>query len=258
MFNRRSTASVGGAWGEVRLGRDYSPQFWNLTFFDPFGTIGVGGNQMLASSVSAAPTSLAGPTVRASNSISYAWNHGFNALLAPGNEGLHVLVQHYLGENLSNAANSNDGTGTGVRVGYNAGPLNAAIAVSRTSFATGGVRQNNVAGGYNFGVARLTLQVSSDRSGAVKGEGYLLGMTTSVGVGLIRASYSHYKSDAAGSPATGKIALGYVHNLSKRTALYGTLAHASNKGAAAVGLNAAATAPGRTSSGMDLGIRHVF
>ena len=41
-FNRRSTVSLAGGWGELRLGRDYTPQFWNLTVFDPFGTNGVG------------------------------------------------------------------------------------------------------------------------------------------------------------------------------------------------------------------------
>ncbi|MBU0828125.1 MAG: porin, partial [Gammaproteobacteria bacterium] len=34
-FNRRSTVSLNGGFGEVRLGRDYTPQFWNLTVFDP-------------------------------------------------------------------------------------------------------------------------------------------------------------------------------------------------------------------------------
>ena len=28
-FNRRSTVSLGGSWGEIRLGRDYTPQFWS-------------------------------------------------------------------------------------------------------------------------------------------------------------------------------------------------------------------------------------
>src|SRR5689334_23758725 len=36
-FNRRSTVSLMGNFGEVRLGRDYDPSFWNLTVFDPFG-----------------------------------------------------------------------------------------------------------------------------------------------------------------------------------------------------------------------------
>jgi predicted porin len=41
-WHRRSTVSLSGGWGELRLGRDYTPQFWNLTVFDPFGTNGVG------------------------------------------------------------------------------------------------------------------------------------------------------------------------------------------------------------------------
>jgi predicted porin len=33
-----------GGWGELRLGRDYTPVFWNQTVFDPFGTNGVGSS----------------------------------------------------------------------------------------------------------------------------------------------------------------------------------------------------------------------
>ena len=41
-WNRRSTVSLFGNFGEVRLGRDYTPTFWNLTIFDAFGTNGLG------------------------------------------------------------------------------------------------------------------------------------------------------------------------------------------------------------------------
>ena len=43
-FARRSTVSLSGGFGELRLGRDYTPTFWNDTVFDPFGTNGVGSN----------------------------------------------------------------------------------------------------------------------------------------------------------------------------------------------------------------------
>jgi len=43
-FNRRSTVSLSGAFGEVRLGRDYTPTYWNDTVFDPFTVNGVGTN----------------------------------------------------------------------------------------------------------------------------------------------------------------------------------------------------------------------
>ena len=41
-WQRRSTVSLAGGWGELRLGRDYTSTFWNLGVFDPFGTVGVG------------------------------------------------------------------------------------------------------------------------------------------------------------------------------------------------------------------------
>src|SRR6478672_11453613 len=56
VFNRRSTVSLNGGFGEVRLGRDYTPQFWNLTVFDPFGTNGVGTTQTMLGTTGAAIT----------------------------------------------------------------------------------------------------------------------------------------------------------------------------------------------------------
>src|ERR1700712_2795282 len=47
-FNRRSTVSLSGGFGEVRLGRDYTATFWNDTVFDPFGVNGVGINVITA------------------------------------------------------------------------------------------------------------------------------------------------------------------------------------------------------------------
>ena len=60
-FQRRSTVSLAGNWGEVRLGRDYTPSFWNYTVFDPFGTNGVGTNVMLTGVGVLAGPSGAGP-----------------------------------------------------------------------------------------------------------------------------------------------------------------------------------------------------
>jgi predicted porin len=78
-FNRRSTVSLAGGWGEVRLGRDYTPHFWNWTIFDPFGTQGVGSATNLINGAGTGTSGLTGaaglaaiPTlVRASNSVGY-------------------------------------------------------------------------------------------------------------------------------------------------------------------------------------------
>ena len=59
-LQRRATVSLMGGLGEIRLGRDYTPTFWNWTVFDPFGTIGVGAATNLGLEVAglhrAAPT----------------------------------------------------------------------------------------------------------------------------------------------------------------------------------------------------------
>jgi predicted porin len=84
-FNRRSTVSLAGNWGEIRLGRDYTPQFWNVTIFDPLASNGVGAGQVLSSNIAGATL------VRASNSIGY--------FIPPNLGGFYGQVQYYLGEN---------------------------------------------------------------------------------------------------------------------------------------------------------------
>ena len=43
-FGRRSTVSLAGNWGELRLGRDHTPSFLNDWAFDPYSVNGVGVN----------------------------------------------------------------------------------------------------------------------------------------------------------------------------------------------------------------------
>lgn len=244
-FNRRSTVSLGGAFGEVRLGRDYTPQFWNQTVFDPFGTNGVGTTQTLNSG-------LGGFTaVRASNSIGY---------FLPAMGGIYGQAQVYMGENNKNgAATEKDGNGAALRVGYAAGPINAAFAYSETKFAAGNIKSTNVGASYDLGVAKLAgLYTRDNNSITADGKGYLLGVNAPMGAGEIRAAYSTYKIDSANDPKSNKLALGYVHNMSKRTALYTTVARVSNRGGAAQALNGASTAANSNSTGLDIGVRHSF
>jgi predicted porin len=243
-FNRRSTVSLAGGWGELRLGRDYSPQFWNLTVFDPFGTNGVGTTQTLNSIITGVTA------VRTSNSIGY---------FLPGNlGGFYGQFQYYMGENNSGTVTEDDGNGMGLRVGFANGPFNVALATSRTEYAAGDVRQTNLGGQFDFGVAKLLGHISRDRNGPIDGKGWLLGGLFPIGAGEIRASYSRYENDGAGNPETKKLAIGYVHNLSKRTAVYTTWARLKNDGGAAQALNGAVTSANSSSSGLDIGIRHSF
>lgn len=257
-FNRRSTVSLQGRnWGELRIGRDYTPTFWNLTVFDPFGTNGAG------TTVTLQPAFTGVNTVRASNSIGY---------FAPAGLGGFYGQLQYAENELQNAigATIDNGTYWGGRIGFATGPFNVAASYGRTDFAAGDVNAFNIGGQWDFGMAKLLGQFTRDENeGFVAagvggdGTGWLIGALVPVGAGEIRAAYSQYEIETdvagAGDPRVRRFALGYVHNLSKRTAVYTTWAHTrANDGASAGNGGASAARVNGKSNVFDLGIRHSF
>ncbi|MDM0004580.1 porin [Variovorax sp. J22G73] len=313
-FARRSTVSLSGGFGEIRLGRDYTPTFWNDTVFDPFGTNGVGTNLISSANGFNVATNSSGGFagnqnyVRASNSIGY--------FLPPNLGGFYGQVMYAFHENdkykngdftpatgsgfvlnaktgaieQASAAKSRTGRYVGGRFGYANGPLDVALAYGNSTVGdqyypgtTDAVKTFNLGASYDFGPAKLFGELSRAKNSRdyevtpilggrpdVDLKGYLLGVTVPVGAGLIRASFSSVKYDynlPVGStqrdPKANKLALGYVHNLSKRTALYTTVARVSNKNGAALTVGGPAfTITGgftpKTSTGYDFGIRHAF
>ncbi len=238
-FNRRSTVSVEGNFGEVRLGRDYTPQFWTETAYDPFGTNGVGTNIAF---------NKGGVTgVRASNSIGY---------LSPSFSGVKVWAQAYMGENASTDA-AKAGDGNAFRVSYDNGPLSVALASSSTKTGLNVKNKtSNIGGSYDLGVAKLFAQTNKTKiDGAKDIKGGLFGATAPVGAGTVRVAMS---STAQGDAKSNQFALGYVYSLSKRTDLYATYASVKNKGGAAVALNGSVTASNAKSTGYDFGVKHSF
>ena len=241
-FNRSSWVALNGNFGEVRLGRDYSPQFWTLTVYDPFGTNGVGTTQTLNSSAGGVAT------VRTSNSVAY---------ITPSMSGFAVWAQMYFGENASNAASQN-GDGVAIRGQYDMGPLSLAAAFSKTTTGAGtDVQTTNFGISYDMKVAQLMAHWNKDaNTGAKDVVGYLVGALVPAGPGTVRVAFS--SSDNGAGAKTDKFALGYVYDMSKRTALYGTFASLSNSGGAAQALNGAVTPANGSSTGFDLGVRHAF
>jgi len=286
-FARRSTVSLSGGFGELRLGRDYTPTFWNDTVFDPFGTNGSGTN--VISTVSGNTTINNANYVRASNSIGY--------FLPPNLGGFYGQVQYSLHENASTdatsttaASSSTAGRYVGGRFGYANGPLDVALGVGRstavdTTALERKVQTINLGASYDFGPVKLFGELSNVKnkfdtaltSTHDSYNGYLVGATVPVGAGLIRVAYSQvrYNEGAAGvtgeDPLARKFAIGYVHNLSKRTALYATVARVNNRNdanytgslvsASTTGYGSAGvsyTGLPRSSTGYDFGIRHAF
>lgn len=240
-FNRKTVVSLVGNFGEVRLGRDYSAQFWNLTAYEPFGTNGVGSTVVLTGSTGGVTN------IRASNTISY---------LSPNLNGFGVWIQTYFGENASSAA-AQAGDGSGVRLTYDKGPLSLGLAFSKTITGVGtDVQTTNFGASYDLGVAQIMALYNKDsNTGLNDVTGYAVGASVPMGPGTVRISYG-VSDNGVGS--TNKFALGYVYDLSKRTSLYGTYARLNNAGGTSFALNSSVTAVNGSSTGLDLGIKHTF
>jgi predicted porin len=269
-FERRSTVSLAGNWGEVRLGRDYTPTFYNDSVFDPFGTNGVGTNVIYKARSTVTATPFAAGAAANNNTVTRSSN--MVSYFLPSNlGGFYGQVAYAFHENVRPTTTAGDnGRYIGARFGYANGPINVALAAAKKSgteptvAATPDVKTVNLGAQYDFGVAKLMGEVEREKYdiGGVEttAKGVMIGTLVPVGAGEIRASLGRVKLDTAGAdPRATQVALGYVHNLSKRTALYATYARIKNKDGAALAINTnVAGLANRTSSGYDLGIRHSF
>ena len=256
-FGRRSTLGLASNWGEVRLGRDYVPSFNNLTVAaDPFGTHGVGNSGQMYYPVSTGGTSVR-TNVRASNSVSYFTPSGLGGFTG------HVM--YAMGEQASNAVAagrdiSKDGGHMGARIAYGAGPLYLSFASGKTNYATGDYTQTNFAANYKFGPAKLMYLWGQNKVGVTKTTANMVGTQWTVGTGEVRFAYTTLTADKVANDAN-QWAIGYVHNLSKRTALYTNYSQVKNKGTGkqfTVGGGNGVTDAGGSSSGFEAGVRHSF
>ena len=307
-FARRSTVSLSGAFGEVRLGRDYAPLYWNDTVFDPFGANGVGASVVFTANgafntfngpaspaVAGVPSVSGNSYARASNSIGYFLPPNLGGFYGQVMYAFHEKDKFDSGTVTPTALNnSRSGRYVGGRFGYANGPLDVALAYGNSTIGDGfyagtttSVKTINLGGSYDFGVVKLFGEYSTAGkevdyevtplvpAADIDLKGYVVGATVPVGPGLIRVAYSQAKYDfnlpfsLVGDPKADKVAIGYVHNLSKRTALYATVARVKNKNGAALtvgGPSFVATStlvPGqafqpKTSTGYDVGLRHAF
>lgn len=257
-FQRRSTVSLSGGFGEVRLGRDYTNTFTNVATFDAYGANGFGSGINLylglgpaAGSSPAGLGSGAGTIVRANNMIGY---------FTPGN-----LGGFYASAQIAAGEGTNTNKYTGFRLGYAAGPVDVAVAMSQTNTATSDkYKKVNIGGSYNLGVAKIIAFYDQAKWGSLKYTTYELSTSVPLGQGEFRASYAKGNAEGGTTAFNGSDAslfgLEYIYNLSKRTALYTQYGRLSNKGGSAIALggSTATGAAGFTSTGYGAGVRHIF
>jgi len=251
-WNRRSTVSLMGNFGEIRLGRDFTPTYTGYSDYDVFGDNGVAASGKFDSSLGTARDT----GTRADNQIMY---------LLPSNIG---------GVYGRFAVAAGEGTAGkkyyGGRVGYAAGPFDVSVAYGQTTvapvFGEDKFKVADVGASYDLGVVKLMGYYTQNKFAGQKLASYSLGAIAPIGLGQLKASFTH--ANASGTNALGanvdandanQFAVGYIYNLSKRTAVYGTAAYVKNKGAAAFNVNSAlALSGGQKSTGAEIGVRHSF
>jgi predicted porin len=250
-WNRRSTVSLIGGFGELRLGRDFTPIYTSWADFDPFADNGVGAGGKFSDRIGSNADTL----TRADNQVSY---------FLPALGGVYGQLSVAAGEGTAGRKLMAG------RVGYAAGPLNVTLALGRTEVTpAAGADEHEVlvvGGSYDFGAVRVLASWRSNEFGGGEVTVTSLGATVPLGQGSLRASYT--RADGQGRTPAGlliddndadQIALGYVHALSKRTSLYATYARVANDGRAAYAVGTPpALAGGATSTGYEFGVRHSF
>ena len=267
-WNRRATVSVYSNAGELRLGRDYVPTFWNTAIFDAFGYNGIGstGNvQRIAQ-------------VRQDNSVGYflPTNLGgfYGQLMAAASEG-----------GGSGGLSERGGKYYGGQFGFRAGPFDVAIAYSEfhqssllqspgstvsgfVGVAPGQkIKTANIGGSWDFGFMKIMGYYDEDKVPNGKEKFASISGSFPFGQSEIRVGYdlSDMNSNNPGAVPSSKIdniKATYQYNLSKRTALYGTIARLNNKDGTSLSLPGA-YAPanpnaGGDSKGFEMGLRHFF
>lgn len=247
---RRSTVSLMGDFGEVRLGRNKTASRLHIEDFDPSQATGMGNVLAVYSSLGAAGTNLAAG--RADNLASY---------LTPDNlGGFYAAVDVSAAEGTVGTANK----GYYGRAGYKQGALHVSGTYA-TVGTTSKYKLAAVGASYDLGYLKPSFNYSQAKYLNRKEDVFTIAATAPLGQGLLMASYTDAKFNNAAETAgisAGDAKLyfvGYVYNLSKRTALYTTYGTIDNNGAGKFAVAGSPTvAAGRASSGFDVGIRHSF
>ena len=269
-FGRSAFVGLGGTWGALDLGRQYTVAYKTVGAYDPFNHKFTGFNP-------AAQASATGG-VRVDNDIQYTGTFG----------PLTARAEYALSERVGGgSAGSHAAVGAtwasgpfAVGGAYTARKPDVRTAAQTTANAPANFQDNHswtVGGAYTFGPARIAAGYANESQDlAVGGEAEQknawIGGSYSVTPALaLSTAYYHTKVDAgiAGAPRDGKRGLfivGATYALSKRTAFYADVDYAKFKdGLAGTGSSPStgqlplASPSGQDSMlGFSVGINHVF
>ena len=254
VFSRQALVGLQGASGTLTAGRQHSPGYWmSLLRYDalmggPFSPVTALAAQGGMSIVSTGPG-------RVNNSVNYSTPNlgGFTASLM-------------YGFGLESAVNENAGHFAGASLNYANGPLSVGYVFHRLDTSTVSApiedraqHEHMIGASYDLGPIKLIGSYQTlDGDVAADAELWNLGARIPVGAaGNIQLAYAAYLSDASESDSRA-YALGYSHDLSKRTALYARVARADNDDEIARSFVRGLAVDGGTTTLVGAGIRHLF
>lgn len=237
LFGRQAYVGLSSkTLGAINLGRQYAPIFTSLDSIDPFGT-GLAGTS----------TNLMDTVVRVDNSVKYS---------TPLMGGLSADVLYGFGET---AGDSSASRTLGASVNFSNGPIAATLAHSNVDVPAAAEKNKLtlIGGSFDFGMAKAYAAFQREKGAASDARDYLLGVSAPIGSGTILASYIRKDDRTALEQDADQIAVGYVHNLSKRTNVYTSFARISNDNGAANTVGSAIES-GETSKAFNVGVQHKF
>lgn len=248
LFGRQGYVGLGGGWGAVRLGRQYTPMD------DIAGIVGTKTYDVL----SVVPIIGNGDYNRVDNALTY---------VSPTVANTVFQLQYSLGEERASTDPSKAfAKQVSAHALYANGPLTAGVSLMQVTDADGVLAGKQgrdavlLAGAYDFGSFKLSAYYDAEDKAAKKLKVYGLAAAfkfgeTTVSVGAAQAKDVN-GSAAAASDDARIYTLQASHNLSKRTALYGHLTVVDNDTASALGFNSPVA--GSNSNGIQFGLRHRF
>lgn len=238
LFGRQALVGISGAAGSVSLGRQYAPYYKALRdIVDPFCT-GLAGN---------AQNIFTGLT-RVDNSVDYQ---------SPKWNGLSAEVLYGAGEAAGDRAKNRN---LGATATYEGGPLTLVLAHHRQDDATGTAHNRYTMLGGRYRVGKVTAHAAYSRNRDVPGHASrdaLLGVAVQAGAGRVLASLVAHRDGFGAEAHARQAAIGYEYSLSRRTDLYTAYGHIVNRDGAAYTVGDATNA-GSGTTGINLGVRHVF
>jgi len=246
-MGRQAHVDLSGGFGNVALGRQYTPGFLNVTTVDPFGT-GLAGQ--VTNLFDEAGSAKGNP--RVNNAVIYT---------TPNMGGFTASAMFGAGEK---TGDWKAGRSVGFSGTYAGGPLYVGLAYNKINNAatpTASAKKDwNVGAVYDFGMLKAHgLYQSVKDAGPVYQDAaeYMLGVSVPMGQSTILASYVNHNDKTSVNRDADQYGVGYYYALSKRTSLYSAYAHIKNKNGATFTVGNA-TEAGTGNSAFNLGIVHNF